>query len=365
MNQPLTGMESETQVAGAPHAGAADKGRAKETIKVVFLHRKPRSHGNFSIEFIFNDIRFRLPKNIRSIVKVSKYESSGLFKRLYNAVEAALWQGDVKHITGDVHYLALLLRKRKTVLTIHDCYVLYLKSGPTRLFYKWFWFDLPVWRSRWVIAVSEATKEEVIRFTGCPPDKILVFPDPIHPVYQPSAKPFNKEKPVLLHVGLAPNKNLERLAEALEGIPCHLSVVGKLTEAHIEKLRQHGIEFSAVCNITDEEMFAQYEQCDILAFVSTYEGFGMPIVEANAVGRPVLTSNISSMPYVAGDAACLVDPFDVQSIRNGILKIIHDDGYRAQLVERGFTNRLRFDADAIADMHADLYEKMALRARLG
>jgi len=290
---------------------------------------------------------------------VSKYESSGLFKRFYNAVEAALWRGDVKHITGDVHYLALLLRKKKTVLTIHDCYVLYLKSGLTRLFYKWFWFDLPVWRSRWVIAVSEATKEEVIRFTGCRADKILVFPDPIHPVYQPSPKPFNQEKPVLLHIGLAPNKNLERLAEAIEGLSCHLSIVGKLDEGHIAKLQQHGIEYSSVFNISDDEMFAQYQACDILVFASTYEGFGMPIVEANAVGRPVLTSNISSMPDVAGGAACLVDPFDPASIRSGLLKIIQDAPYRQRLVENGFKNRQRFDPDRIADLHAQLYLNIA------
>ncbi len=70
--------------------------------------------------------------------------------------------------------------------------------------------------------------------------------------------------------------------------------------------------------LTIDEVVDQYHKCDLVSFVSTYEGFGMPIVEANAIGRPVFTATVASMPEVAADAACLVDPFDVQAIRNGV-----------------------------------------------
>jgi glycosyltransferase involved in cell wall biosynthesis len=329
-----------------------------QQIDVLFLQRKPRQFGTFSIEFLFGEIRSRLPGFIRSKVKVSTFPSNGIFKRLYNAIEAALWRADVKHITGDVHYLALFLRKSKSLLTIHDCYTLYWNKGLARLFFKIFWFWLPVRRCRYVVAISEATKEEIIKFTGCDPDKIVVIPDFISHIYQPMPKAFNKDKPLLLHVGLAPNKNLERLIEAIDGIPCHLSIVGKLTAEHKQKLKQHRVEYSYVFNISDEEMLKKYQECDVLAFVSTYEGFGMPIIEANTVGRPVLTSNLSSMPYVAGDAACLVDPYDVHAIREGLLKIIRDDAYREQLVAKGFENRRRFDPQVIADAYARLYAKI-------
>ena len=70
----------------------------------------------------------------------------------------------------------------------------------------------------------------------------------------------------------------------------------------------------------------------MLTFVSTYEGFGLPILESQATGRPVVTSNVSSMPEVAGDAACLVNPYDADSIREGILRVINDDAYRKDLM---------------------------------
>ena len=94
---------------------------------------------------------------------------------------------------------------------------------------------------------------------------------------------------------------------------------------------------------------------DLLVFVSTYEGFGLPILEAQATGRPVITSNVLSMPEVAGDSACLVDPFDVSSIRKGILKVINDPAYREKLIKRGFENVKRFQPDKIAEQYADIY----------
>ena len=94
----------------------------------------------------------------------------------------------------------------------------------------------------------------------------------------------------------------------------------------------------------------------MVVFVSTYEGFGLPILEGNAVGRPVITSNISSMPEVAGDAACLVNPFDEAEIRNGVLKVIKESSYRQELVAKGLINVKRFRPEEIAKQYAELYK---------
>ena len=85
----------------------------------------------------------------------------------------------------------------------------------------------------------------------------------------------------------------------------------------------------------------------------------MPIVEANCVERPVLTSNISSMLEVAGDAACLADPYNIDAIRKGLLRIINDDKFREQLIINGRKNRLRFDGQVIADAYYEIYKKIA------
>src|SRR5689334_11717448 len=111
--------------------------------KVVFFHRKPRSVGNYSVEFIFEDVRNRLSEKIVSKVVVSKYESSGFTKRLYNCYEAWRNQSQVNHITGDVNYLGLFLKRNRTIQTILDCVHLNTSQGIKYKILKLFWLSIP------------------------------------------------------------------------------------------------------------------------------------------------------------------------------------------------------------------------------
>jgi glycosyltransferase involved in cell wall biosynthesis len=121
-------------------------------------------------------------------------------------------------------------------------------------------------------------------------------------------------------------------------------------------LRKYNIEYEYNWGVSDADMIVKYEKADIITLASTYEGFGMPILEAQAIGRPVVTSDAFSMPEVAGNAAALVDPLDIASIRSAFEKIISDAAYRNGLVAAGFENVKRFNPDKIANMYFDLYK---------
>ncbi len=329
-------------------------------MKVTYFQRKPLP-GATSIERIFDAVRSALPSTIEYTVSVTHYHSTGVLQRIYNTFEAISRQSDVNHITGDIHYVACFLQKRKTLLTIHDCVSLETLYGIRKkaLFFLWYW--LPEKRSALITAISESTKRELLKHLSCDPNKIRVVHDCISPAFRPVPYIFNRQKPVILQVGTRENKNLLRVAQALSDIPCHLNIVGPLSEKQIQVLQDCKIEYSNAENLSDEEMLIRFSNCDLVVFASTYEGFGLPIIEANATGRPVVTSNILSMPEVSGDAACLVDPFDVQSIRSGITRVIKNEDYREQLIENGFRNVKRFKPETIAAQYVTLYRELAGR----
>lgn len=333
--------------------------KAKRTsFCVAFFYPKPRLVRNFSIAFLFDAVQSGLPAHIQSKTVTSRYRSNGFWKRIYNTIEAAFRQGDVNHVTGDVNFLTLLLKKRKTVLTVHDCGYMNQHSPLARFVLRWFWLVLPVYRSRVVTAVSEATKKEVLQHVRCRPDKIRVIPNFISDQYKPNDKPFNAAEPVILHVGTTLNKNLERLIKALAGLPCRLDIIGKLSEEHRTLLERHSLNYTNAYDLREGEVIGHYERCDLLAFVSTHEGFGLPILEAQTVGRPVVTANLSSMPEVAGDGACLVDPYDVASIRKGILRVMEDEAYRQHLIFKGRENAKRFSRESAVAQYVRLYEEL-------
>ena len=286
----------------------------------------------------------------QQLVVTSSWFNDGYVSKLLNVIEARFRQGKcVNHITGEVHFLNLLMRKDKVVLTIHDCGFMKRKQGLSGQLVKRLYLDWPVKRAAIVTAVSEQTKNEIVKYTGCDPEKIRVIPNAIDASFQPCPKEFNQTLPTILQIGTGYNKNLLRLAESLAGIPCRLVVVGKLSEEQRQTFKDREILIENHVNLPQSEMVQRYNQCDIVSFVSTLEGFGMPIIEANTVERVVITSNVSSMPEVAGNAACLVDPFDVDSIRDGFTRVISDSSYREELIENGRENRKRFNRDRIAD----------------
>jgi glycosyltransferase involved in cell wall biosynthesis len=328
-------------------------------VRVVQFQRKPFDE-SFSIEVLFRNLREFMQSNGRDVsCAVMPYLSKGLWRRLANVWWTFRNRGDVNHITGDVHYVAMLLPRGRTVLTIHDCRTLERLTGLRRWVLRKFWFDLPIRHVAKVTVISDETKRELLRHVRVNADKIEVVPNATAPVFRPCPRPFNGDCPRILHIGTGTNKNLPRLVQALKSMTCRLTIVGRLDGTLGEQLAASGIEFESYCDLSEEQMFERYCECDLVSFTSTYEGFGMPIVEAQWVERPVVTSNCSSMPEVAGKGACLIDPFDVASIRRGIQRVIGDAEYRNQLIAWGRENRQRYGLAEIAGRYLAIYDRLA------
>jgi len=326
-------------------------------VNVVHYVRKTND-SRFSIERLYEDVREYLSKDIDVVVWKCAEFSKGFLPRVRDILRARRVQSEVNHVTGDVHYLTFLLDRRRTILTIHDLVLLERLSGIKRWLAWLLWYWLPVKRSRLVITVSHATRDALLRSVRCNPQKVRVICNPVSKEFQPSPYTFNASRPRILQIGTGANKNVERLAAALEGISAHLTVIGPLSNDQIDILRGNGTDFENLVGLSRDELVVEYRRADMLVFASTYEGFGLPIIEAQAIGRPVVTSNIGPMPEVAGLGACLVDPFDVASLRAGILRVIIDDRYRSQLIDYGFQNIEKYSAQLVSREYADVYREI-------
>ncbi len=321
---------------------------------VTHYQRKPRAEGNYSLEAIFADVRARL-QQIETRHVQAPFLSNGLTRRVLIVLHAWWNQRGLMHVTGDITFATLLLKKKRTILTILDC-IGADRGGVKGWFYRKLWIEWPVSRAAYVTTISSASKSDIVKYARCRPEKVIVTGVAISHAFQRSDKPFNRTKPRLLQIGAAHNKNIERLAEAIQGLTCELRIIGKINDSQRNALVHHGIDFTEATGLTESELIAEYQQCDIVTFVSTFEGFGMPILEGNAIGRPVITGNCTSMPEVAGNAACLVDPLSATAIRQGLIKIFEDDAYRCKLVENGFENVKRFHAQEIAENYLRVYQ---------
>jgi glycosyltransferase involved in cell wall biosynthesis len=262
------------------------------------------------------------------------------------------------HITGDIHYLCWFLPRKNLVVTVHDIWN-YISNKPSlkkKIAYLIWIFPLK-WAKK-VIFISEATKKQVLEHIKLRPEQMIVILNPVSPDYQRTEKAFNKEKPTILHLGMGVQKNLENLIPALNGINCHLRLIGVLKEQHKHLLEKYDVEYSDVSNLTDPEIVEEYKECDIVNLISHHEGFGMPIIEAQASNKPVVTSNISPMNEVAGEGACVVNPLDKQEIHNVYKRLITNEDYRESVRKKGVENVKRFSVDEIARQYIAVYQQI-------
>lgn len=206
-----------------------------------------------------------------------------------------------------------------------------------------------------VFAVSENTKRDIVRYTGCDPAKITVTHEAADSVYRRIDDPdrlaavkakYDLPTPFLLYTGsLSPRKNLMRLLQAFarigDRIPHRVVLTGSKSWSArsvyetMDRLRLRD-RIRQIGYVEEQDMAALYTLADAYVYPSLYEGFGLPVLEAMRCGCPVVASKASSIPEVAGDAAILVDPYDVDAIAAAICMVLTDRKVRERLVASGF-----------------------------
>ena len=209
--------------------------------------------------------------------------------------------------------------------------------------------------------ISNKSETEALQLVKIDRKKSSVVNNPVGTEFCYYPKKTNKENFIILHIGTKPNKNLDTTVIALKGFPCVLRIVGVLTENQKTLLQLYGINYENIYNLSDTEILQEYINCDCVNFPSLYEGFGMPIIEGQAVGRPVLTSNISPMKDIAGEGAVLVDPTNPESIKGGYDYI---RTHTQEIVKYGLDNVKRFSLHEVTYQYFQIYKQLIQKSKI-
>ncbi|WP_460612317.1 glycosyltransferase family 4 protein [Hymenobacter seoulensis] len=250
------------------------------------------------------------------------------------------------------------------VTVLHDLAFEHFPQDIDRLTLRYYKYFTPRFAraSRRIIAVSEATKQDIVHTYGVPASKVSVVYNAADAHFRPQPAEAQQEtrdrysagKPYFLFVGaLQPRKNLVNLLRAFDafkqqtGTNCKLLVVGRTAWKagpifDVYQHMQYRQDVHLTGRVTENELADLYAAALATCYVPYFEGFGIPIIEAQACASPVITSNCSSMPEVAGNAARLVDPLSVESIAEGLAHVYASEPYRSELMMRGLHNVKRF-----------------------
>ena len=282
-------------------------------MKVIYVYRA-KAAGRYSIENVFSPVQHRLQS--LEEVEISEFVWSN-YSLLANIMKLRRMKADVYHITGDVNYVAIFLAGKPIVLTIHDLgHYLYDVTGLRRIIYFLVWFLLPIKFAAKVTVISKATGDILRKNIPWSAKKLVHVPNCVGDVFSSAAVTEVTGLKRLLHIGTGANKNLERLIKAIDNSDFEITIVGQLSEVQRDLLSTSNVNSRVLCGLTSAELVREYRRCDAVCFISLSEGFGLPIIEAQAMKKPVLTSDCSPMREVAGPGAWLVNPECVSSIRS-------------------------------------------------
>jgi glycosyltransferase involved in cell wall biosynthesis len=281
------------------------------------------------------------------------------------------------------HYVLPVLTGGRAVVTIHDCiHLMFPQYLPNRAAHAY--ARSSIWaatrKASRILTVSETSKRDILRFFDVPADRIAVIHNAIDDRFReqpPESEMVRVRERYQLHGtfvlyagNVKPHKNLERLIEAFHLVrqsgldDLKLVIIGDEVSKYAELRRavhRHNLHkyVRFLGYMPDETLAVLYRLTGVFVFPSLYEGFGLPPLEAMASGAPVVTSNVSSLPEVAGDAAILVDPYDPPSIADGIRRVLTEPELRDDLRTRGLRRADEFSWERSIRRVRQIYGEVA------
>ncbi len=250
------------------------------------------------------------------------------------------------------------------VFTIHDLSHIYCPENTSPLIQLYYATIVKraCHRAASILTVSEFTRGQIVEWSGVPPEKVSNVGCGVDDAYRPEGDSYGLPFPYLLCVSNRKrHKNEFRVVEAFAraglGAGLHLVFTGTPTAELAACLEQHGVaarvHFAGI--VPEAKLPALYRGAEALVFPSLYEGFGLPLLEAMVCGTPVVTSNITAMPEVAGGAALLVDPTSVEQISAAMTQVVTDTAVCRRLREKGLARAAQFSwASTVVRVHESL-----------
>lgn len=262
-------------------------------------------------------------------------------------------------------------KSKKLVLTIHDLAFLTYPKSFSKIFQIYYSLLIPynIKRADQIITISEASKKEIIDIFPQVKDKINIVVLGIDKKYR-IVKDLKKKRQILYVGSINERKNLIGAIESFERLPKELDynlvIVGNFFDIFSLSEKTKEVLFRAKKNnkiifkqgLDDNALIVEYNVSRILIFPSFYEGFGLPPLEAMACGTPVITSNLSSMPEVCGDAALYVDPYNIEDITSKMEILINDKNLQKELVSKGLDKVRNFTWRKSALEHIKIFKEL-------
>lgn len=337
---------------------------------VAFYHQRGQAHLDPPID--------SLPQ-LTTQLSVKPWRLTAMLAHGFGVPQDALFPDmDIFHAT---EHLLPRLRRIRSVFTLHDLIFRFDPGShlPLNRIYLNTMMPRFLHAADAVIAVSECSRRDAVRLYDTPADKVHVIPEGVDGRFKPVTSQqvervrdkFHLPEHFVLCVGtIEPRKNYPLLFEALAA--CReqrystwpLIIAGKpgwLYEPILQRISELGLQdlVRTTGFFPDDDLPALYNAATLLAMPSRYEGFGLPVLEAMACGTPVVCSNTSSLPEVAGQAALLVPPDDVRAWMHAIARVWNDGPLRAQMRARGFAQAAHFTWERAARLTSDLYVHIA------